>query len=289
MLTSAPFDDWWHSAYGLDVEIISPPHSLLAAGFLTLQFGCVVSVLALQNRMVDANPKGLEGRFATLQIRQLFVLTAGILLALYYTLFYEKLIEINSHRSQYYILSGFLFSGFLMAIGRSARLNYAMTATTFVYLLVMLIPNWILQYVPATPKLGPVLNPITHYQPFHFPLLLIVPAYVLDRLFQRYGQRCNDWKLAGIAAVVFVTVFLLVQWPFGAFLHESPLARNHFFMSYSWRYSLPPDWPYRYKFNPAHQESIGQFAKGMAIALLGAFGSARVGLWIGNWMREIKR
>ena len=32
MLTSAPFDDWWHSAYGLDVKILSPPHTLLAMG-----------------------------------------------------------------------------------------------------------------------------------------------------------------------------------------------------------------------------------------------------------------
>ena len=27
MLTSAPFDDWWHNAYGLDVKVLSPPHS----------------------------------------------------------------------------------------------------------------------------------------------------------------------------------------------------------------------------------------------------------------------
>ncbi len=26
MITSAPFDDWWHNAYGLDVKILSPPH-----------------------------------------------------------------------------------------------------------------------------------------------------------------------------------------------------------------------------------------------------------------------
>src|SRR5688572_1416965 len=31
MLTSAPFDDWWHNAYGLDVKILSPPHMVLAA------------------------------------------------------------------------------------------------------------------------------------------------------------------------------------------------------------------------------------------------------------------
>ncbi len=28
MLAAAPFDNWWHSAYGLDVKIISPPHTL---------------------------------------------------------------------------------------------------------------------------------------------------------------------------------------------------------------------------------------------------------------------
>src|SRR5499427_1815349 len=32
MITSAPFDNWWHNAYGLDVKILSPPHTLLAAG-----------------------------------------------------------------------------------------------------------------------------------------------------------------------------------------------------------------------------------------------------------------
>src|SRR6187402_759537 len=25
MITSAPFDDWWHNSYGLDVTILSPP------------------------------------------------------------------------------------------------------------------------------------------------------------------------------------------------------------------------------------------------------------------------
>ena len=32
MLTSAPFDNWWHNAYGLDVKIVSPPHTLLILG-----------------------------------------------------------------------------------------------------------------------------------------------------------------------------------------------------------------------------------------------------------------
>jgi hypothetical protein len=28
MMTSAPFDDWWHNRYGLDVKIVSPPHAV---------------------------------------------------------------------------------------------------------------------------------------------------------------------------------------------------------------------------------------------------------------------
>ena len=32
MLSSAPFDNWWHDAYGVDVKILSPPHTVLALG-----------------------------------------------------------------------------------------------------------------------------------------------------------------------------------------------------------------------------------------------------------------
>src|SRR3954464_7992282 len=58
MLTSAPFDDWWHNAYGLDVKILSPPHSLLGAGMITIQIGAMLLALALLNRA----PAGEERR-----------------------------------------------------------------------------------------------------------------------------------------------------------------------------------------------------------------------------------
>src|SRR3954463_14324337 len=50
MLTSAPFDDWWHNANGLDVKIVSPPHALLAAGIAAIQAGAMLMALAWQNR-----------------------------------------------------------------------------------------------------------------------------------------------------------------------------------------------------------------------------------------------
>ncbi len=50
MLTSAPFDNWWHDAYGLDVKIISPPHMLLALGIAGIMWGGVILTVSYFNR-----------------------------------------------------------------------------------------------------------------------------------------------------------------------------------------------------------------------------------------------
>src|SRR5882757_316563 len=44
MLTSAPFDNWWHDAYGLDVKIVSPPHILLFLGIYSVAFGTLILI-----------------------------------------------------------------------------------------------------------------------------------------------------------------------------------------------------------------------------------------------------
>src|SRR5678815_3821006 len=54
MLASAPFDNWWHNAYGLDVRIISPPHAVLALGIFAICVGAMLLTLAQQNRADDA-------------------------------------------------------------------------------------------------------------------------------------------------------------------------------------------------------------------------------------------
>src|SRR5687768_8239493 len=59
MVTSAPFDDWWHNAYGLDVEIISPPHMVLATGMAAIQVGAMLMALAIQNRATETQAKRL--------------------------------------------------------------------------------------------------------------------------------------------------------------------------------------------------------------------------------------
>src|SRR5258706_12105773 len=81
MLVSAPFDDWWHNAYGLDVKILSPPHSVLAAGMYFVVFGGLLQVLSLQNRA--AADGGTAGRW-------LFGWAGGILVCIASTLIMGK-------------------------------------------------------------------------------------------------------------------------------------------------------------------------------------------------------
>src|ERR1700687_5279561 len=60
MITSAPFDNWWHAAYGLDVKILSPPHVLLALGMIAIRFGTLVMILSEFNRAQEGYRARLE-------------------------------------------------------------------------------------------------------------------------------------------------------------------------------------------------------------------------------------
>jgi hypothetical protein len=296
MLTSAPFDDWWHNTYGLDVQILTPPHTILAIGIMTLQFGAMVGVLALQNQYrTESNSLPISDKRRSTRLQWLFALAAALLLTMLFSLVSESMGKFETHNSVYYVTAAIIFPFYLLAVGRASLLRWPITTIAGLYMLLMVIPSWFLQYFPATPRLGPVLNPITHYQPFHFPVLLIIPAFVLDWLMHRFdtptppSRKLNEWVLAGLYAVAFMVVLLLVQWPFGEFLLTSPYARNGFFLSYSWTYDSPPDWEYRYAFPPWYKQSAAEFWIGFGKALVCATLSARVGLLWGNWMKRIAR
>ncbi|MCX6214665.1 hypothetical protein [Spirosoma sp.] len=298
MLTSAPFDDWWHNTYGLDVQILTPPHTILAIGIMTVQFGAIVGVLALQNKYRNPGQSlhaSIEATQRGVRLKWLFAISAGLLLTMLYTLLSESLGMRESHESGFYATAGIILPFYLLAVGRASLLRWPITTITAMYMLSMLVPSWVLQYFPATPRLGPVLNPITHYQPFVFPLVLILPGLALDWLMHRFeapagGKRkLNDWILSVIYAVGFMVILLVVQWPFGEFLLTSPYAHNGIFLSYSWTYDSPPDWEYRYAFAPWNTQSAADFGLGFAKALVYATLSTRVGLLWGNWMKRVVR
>ncbi|HSF42707.1 MAG TPA: hypothetical protein VLT87_23080, partial [Thermoanaerobaculia bacterium] len=171
MLTSAPFDDWWHNAYGLDVEILSPPHSVLAAGMIAIQIGAMVLALALENR----RPAG-SGR--TLSLAHLYA--AGVVLLMVAILLMEYSYPNDQHVSFFYKVSGLAFPVLLVAVARSSHLRWAATWTAAFYMLIACAMAWILPLFPARPLLGPINNPVDHMVPNLFPLLLVIPAAGID-------------------------------------------------------------------------------------------------------------
>ncbi|MBC3783889.1 hypothetical protein [Spirosoma utsteinense] len=295
MLTSAPFDDWWHNTYGLDVEILTPPHTILAIGIMTVQFGAIVGVLALQNKYRMESP--VQDAIASRRVgrlKWLFAISAGLLLTMLFSLFAESMGRHETHEVAYYMTAAIILPLYLLAVGRASLLRWPITTIALLFMLFLLGPSWVLQYFPATPRLGPVLNPITTYQPFLFPPLLVIPAFAMDWLMHRFdnpltGRKLNDWVLAGLLAVVFMSILLAVQWPFGEFLLKSPYARNGFFLSYTWSYDSPVDWKYRYDYGPWNLEPVADFALGFGKALVFATLSARIGLFWGDWMKRIAR
>jgi len=160
-----------------------------------------------------------------------------------------------------------------------------------VYMLITMIAIWVLQLFPATAKLAPIYNPVTHMVPPAFPLLLVVPAIVLDLLMTR-KQQMNDWVLAVVLGIAFVGTMLAVHWFWAKFM-LSPAARNFFFGADQWDYSSRlGEWRYQYwnlDVDSAGKWSASKFASGMGIALLVAIASSRIGLAWGKGMSRVKR
>ncbi len=275
MLASGPFDNWWHNAYGLDVKVLSPPHVILALGFTGIQLGALLLVLSLQNRAADrVREYGL-----------LFAYGAGILLQNVSIMGIEQIGFPNSaHNAEYYQVAGAAFPFVLLAVARAARLKWAATAAAAAYLAISLVMIWVLQLFPATPKLAPVFNPVTHMVAPPFPLLLVVPAAALDLLVQRFGPG-RDWRLAVLAGVTFLGVFFVTQWFFTEFL-LTPQARTFAFGVDQWDYSSRVG-PWRYRFWRIEADPVT--ARGLAWAAVFAIVSTRLGLWWGNWMARVRR
>jgi hypothetical protein len=275
MLVSAPFDDWWHNAYGLDVKIISPPHMVLAAGIAAIQAGAMLMALASQNRAGGARR----------DLNRLFLFGAGLLVLLAATIATEYTQRWDMHQSLFYQVSAGVFVFFLVSAARASRTTWPATTVALVYSALTMVMLLILPLFPGQPLLGPIYVQIDRFMPPDFPLLLVAPALMIDLIMRRVAPGgWRDWGLAAALAVAFVATLFAVQWPFAEFL-VSPWARNDLFGSHRMDYAVPPQIQSRfYELNPPDD-----LAFGLPIAAAVGFVSARLGLWWGNWMSRVQR
>ena len=274
MVTSAPFDDWWHNAYGLDVKIISPPHMLLAAGIAAVQCGAMLMALAWQNRATGARS----------HLARLYLLGAGLLLLNVATVATEHTQRWGMHQAHFYQVSVAVFLFFIVSAARASVARWPATTVALVYTGLTMVMLLLLPRFPAQPLLGPIYVQIDRFMPTDFPLLLVVPAVALDFVTNRARGRLNDWLFSAVAAVTFLVAFLAVQWPFADFL-MTPAARNWLFIADRMPYGVNPAQQARwYVLRPPDNLAVG-----LPIALAFGYASARCGLWWGNWMARVQR
>jgi hypothetical protein len=296
MLASAPFDNWWHDAYGLDVKIISPPHLLLAAGILATQLGAMLQAVAAQNRAAAGASRGLAWAYA---------FAGGLLLVLVSTLFLEYSEPNRQHGALFYEICCAAYPLVLVGVARGSLLRWPATTVAAICMAVRLAMTWVLPLFPATPRLAPIYNPVHHMWPPFFPELLIVPAVAIDLLLRRAGRPggapdagrrsqalpgspaspAGRTALALALGAAFLALLVATQWYFSGFM-LTPNARNWFFAADQWTYRAPPG-AWRHQFWRAGDAPFGPRAA--ALSLLLATFSARLGLAWGDWLARVRR
>jgi hypothetical protein len=284
MITSAPFDNWWHAAYGLDVKIISPPHTLLILGIRCVAVGILFLILAAMNRASTDQTLSGERTFKTLQ--RLFLYVGGLIVSGQMFFLIEKTWDVELHSVAAYVWMGVALPVAFAVLSQASRYKWAATSTAAVYMVFAIGEILIMPLVPAQPKLGPVFNPVTHLIPAKFPILIIVPALALDILWQR-TRAWKPWKIALASGFLFVAVLTIVEWPFANFL-LSKASENRFFGTMYFDYNSRPDGYDRLRqfFHPDHGITLYW---GLLRAAIYASISTWIGLSFGRWMRSVQR
>lgn len=276
MVTSAPFDNWWHNAYGLDVRIISPPHTVLALGIGAIGVGALLLTLAWQNR---------ETRHQRLAMR-LFLVAGALLLMDRAIMLTEYSGRNQQHTGLFYRASMLAYPMAVVVMAKASKLRWGATLTAAIFMGIMLALMWITQLFPATPKLGPIYQNITRMVAMAFPVLIVVPSLGVDVVMQRV--RARPLAMAPLLSAVFLALFIAVQWPFATFL-MTDAARNWFFNAENFVYWLSPagvEWTRT--FQPDEPGSPALPVQLFIAFLLGTF-SSYVGLWFGQWMTKVRR
>jgi hypothetical protein len=284
MITSAPFDNWWHAAYGIDVKIVSPPHTLLILGVRAVGVGILFLILAAMNRASSDGTLSGERTFKKLQ--RLFLYIGGLIVSGQMFFLMEYTWDVRLHSASAYIAMGIALPLVFAILSQASRYKWAATATAAVYIIFVISEILILPLFPAQPKLGPVFNPVTHLVPAKFPILIFVPALALDLLWQK-TRAWKPWKVALASGFLFIAVLTIVEWPFASFL-LSKASENRFFGTIYFDYNSPPDGHDRLRRFVEPDSSVTLYL-GLLRAAIYASISTWIGLSFGRWMRSVQR
>lgn len=281
MLTSAPFDNWWHNAYGLDVKIVSPPHTLLMLGVFAVSVGTLFMLVSAMNRA-----EGSGDRTLGKHLQWLLLYVGGLMIVFQMFFRMEYTWDVYLHNAGAYQAIAIGMPTMFAILWFASRNRWACTWITLIYTAFVEGAVLILPLFPAEPKLGPVFQQVTHFVPPKFPLLLIVPAILVDLLWTR-AETWKPWLIALATGPVFVLSLVAVQWPFADFL-MSKASANPFFGTMYHDYGMPStSYDVRRVFvNPEYGAAL---VTGLLLAVLYASLSTWIGIAVGRWLRNVQR
>lgn len=197
----APFDAWWHTTFGLDLTVWSPPH-------LHLLFSMVLAVLSCAVYFLDDRPAGagvtpfpaVDRRVVVLVFTLLMALLLGALLFTEYEIGAQGR-EVRDRALWTYPVTWSFFALFMLSLLTSSTRSIGMaTVVTLGYLVV----RWL------TIGLDRAILDFRGFQAYP----LVIPALAFDLVLAYLAARWADrrWLTIGIAGLV-ATVVLAVTTP----------------------------------------------------------------------------
>jgi hypothetical protein len=271
MLASGALEIAWSRAYGMTFGAWTPPQ---------VAFTIAVSAV-LAGILLAAASRGARGpRLAAPCAAGLALTFAALALSPY------SLPNLQ-HGALFFLLASAVFPLLLAWTARAGVTRWAATLGAVIYTATVCVMVWVLPLVPARALIGPVFEKVDHMVPPRFPLLLVVPALIFDRVVA--GKRRSgggDWPRAAVLGVAFAAAFILVQWNFAALLLQP--ASDDWFFAGGGRH-----WPFyvdigeeRRQFWDAQGGLRAGSALGCAVVAILA---SRVGLALGRFTRALER
>ena len=277
MLSSAPFDNWWHNAYGLDVKIFSPPHVVLDGGVLAIQVGAVVLIASTMNRSSPALAQKLD---------RLLLLLGGMVTMLALTVVWESTYRVLMHSASCYRALAIVLPVVLIGFAAVSRQRWACTIVAAIYMGYAMFMLWLFRSFPRRRSSARSTSTSRTWFRWNFPADYRAragagPGSSAHRHVQQVGAG-RDTRRACLASL------LAAQWPFASFL-ISPASANWFFgTKYFAYFARPNGFDVRHLFFPADR-TTSEFWLVMAEAFALAILSSRLGMAWGDWVRKVRR
>lgn len=253
------FDRWWQSAYGLAAGIWHPPQILKAAAFFAV----------------------LAGVYLVAPVRERAEAGGALLLMVFVTTLAASFAN-RQHGPAFYEIGCGAYVPVLVVLALGGG-PFGATRAAMVYVVLGALAVWVLPLIRGEPLSAPIFNPRDHLLPPPFPLLLPLPALLIDWSLRRH-ERPLGWADAVEVGLGFALAFGLTQWAFSAFL-LSPAADNAVFAGGG------RHWPFFLQIAPDAKRAFwvneGRGVSAVAIGL--ALVCARAGLWVGAGVRRLRR